>query len=1070
MIAVLFAVAPLALHAQVADTAAFPPVPSVVPTLLLPPDLADSGFGAWRRIPIPRHDKLPAAWTMRAGNWDFLVGTPRAMDAMDSSRIIDTTLANCRKPLNLSEADSARVASARPWAPFDSLADDRPVFVISIMPVLRNFTECGWKNLGRPAMIRRGLRFVTQFEYDPRRDPTSAVLLSRLRIVKPTQLARAPVMVMAKGGAPDQRTDQIRLYIPFDAIAPGLTGDMPQTELLIWTKAGGEPDHIVMPGNIMHIIWWEYLHWRAARLATRDRATSAAPSPAAVGVVLRVPSPSDDGLKTAIRQQRAGRFSESATLTLERLTDEKLSVNDRRIALMSMANSFQVDDDAPAAAFVANELTAMDPCALSGSGAPGGPKVGNEAYTGLRNVGAMLDHTRTGVRCTSYAPGATLLRGLLIPGYGQYKTWSHLFGLSATALTVAGACRVVRVRAVGRQLVLALSAQSLGLRAARLHDGGEPAQEREHAPRGDHRPVGRDGRRGRVAGADPRLAPGGGARLLVQADRDESGGSRRQRGRARRRVEVRVQMMAAGRASLERASRRFAIARRLGVPVGVVILVAAVACGDPYTHTNPYDPVVAVTVEVAGPDTLFSYHELGQYSAQSIPAFPDSAFRFGATDTLALVQSVPGGFLSMIPPLYPQTQTVRVMAMLGQIDTIIHDQDISQVACPPPPPCRGPDCPPPPCTIVARHAYRLAALRVQERGPDPARRAHPAPLSRGPCLRHAHSRGCVDRVGRRIRCAQLQGRGIQRRQRESRRVGGDARLCDVRGPRLDRRRADAGRDTSGDGDGAEVRHDLDRGNARCIARLPATRGAMMACRISGTLGVVLLVLASACGNPYERTNPYDPAYPVTISIAGPDTLFSAEQVGTWSVQTVPAFPDTAFRYDCTDSIVFPPAGSGSFRSHAPPLYPATRTVTVTGGVGSIDTMPPFAGSVVGPSLMIKIYRHSASKVIVLTQLVTRIQLRCPDTHACDAVPVGGTWSVWVDGTDALNQQIIALHSSTANPATGTPVATFATRDPTIASVSPVGIRAANVTALKTGTTWIVATRGTLLDSLQLVVR
>jgi hypothetical protein len=194
-----------------------------------------------------------------------------------------------------------------------------------------------------------------------------------------------------------------------------------------------------MPASIMHVIWWEYLHWRAARLATRDKATSAAPAATLVRVV-RVPAPSDDGLKTAIRSQREGRFSEAATITLERLTDEKLSVNDRRIALMSMANSFQVDDDAPAAAFVANELTAMDPCALSGSDAPGGgANVGNDAYTGLRNAGAMVDHTRSGVRCTSYAPGSTLLRGLLIPGYGQYKTWSHFIGLSATALTVAGA-------------------------------------------------------------------------------------------------------------------------------------------------------------------------------------------------------------------------------------------------------------------------------------------------------------------------------------------------------------------------------------------------------------------------------------------------------------------------------------------------------------------------------------------------------------------------------------------------------------------------------------------------------
>lgn len=250
----------------------------------------------------------------------------------------------------------------------------------------------------------------------------------------------------------------------------------------------------------------------------------------------------------------------------------------------------------------------------------------------------------------------------------------------------------------------------------------------------------------------------------------------------------------------------------------------------------------------------------------------------------------------------------------------------------------------------------------------------------------------------------------------------------------------------------------------------ASRRSVIAPRIVTPFGVLILVAAVACGDPYQHTNPYDPAYPVSISLIGPDTLFSYQELGTYSVQIVPAFPDTAFRYASSDSIVFPPAGVGAFHSNAPPLYPATRSVTVTGGVGSIDTMPSTAGSVLGPAPTIKVYRHSASKVVVLTQRVTRIQLRCPDTHSCDPLSVGGTWSVWADGFDALNQQIVALHSSVANPATGTPVATFAARDTTVASVSPVGIRAATVTALKSGTTWIVGTRGALLDSLQLVVR
>ncbi|HEY2849508.1 MAG TPA: hypothetical protein VGI97_06495 [Gemmatimonadaceae bacterium] len=437
MIPVLIAlsVAALSANAQATDTTVFPPVPSSVPKLLLPFNPADSGFAEWRRLPLPRHDKTPAAWTLRAGTWDFLMATPRAMDAMDTSLIIDTTLANCKKPLNISEADSAHLADARPWAVFDSLVDERPVMVISIMPVLRNFTECGFKNLGRPAMIRRGMRFVTEFAYDPARDPVSAVLLSQLRIVKPLMIARAPVLVMSKGGIPAERTDQIRLYIPFDAIEPTPTGDMPHTELMIWTKAGGEPDQIPLPANIMHTLWWDYLRWRAQRLAVRDRVTTATPA-AERRKLVRVPVPSDTGLRSAGIRQLGGHDSDAAKIILERLTDPKLSTNDRRIALMTLANTFQTDDDQPAAAFVASELTSMDPCALSGSSLNIKGPIENDAYTSMRNTGALLDHTRPGVRCTSEKFGVTFLHGLIFPGGGQYRTWSRLVGMSGAALTI----------------------------------------------------------------------------------------------------------------------------------------------------------------------------------------------------------------------------------------------------------------------------------------------------------------------------------------------------------------------------------------------------------------------------------------------------------------------------------------------------------------------------------------------------------------------------------------------------------------------------------------------------------
>jgi hypothetical protein len=143
-------------------------------------------------------------------------------------------------------------------------------------------------------------------------------------------------------------------------------------------------------------------------------------------------------LKAAIRLQAEGRLSASSSLALERLAGEHLTANDRRIALMLTANSLQVAGDATASALLANELTAMDPCALSGSFAPGAT-VGKDAYTSAATTVAMLDHTRSGARCFAYAPGKVFLRGLIIPGYGQYSSWSPLIGKAVGAVTATGA-------------------------------------------------------------------------------------------------------------------------------------------------------------------------------------------------------------------------------------------------------------------------------------------------------------------------------------------------------------------------------------------------------------------------------------------------------------------------------------------------------------------------------------------------------------------------------------------------------------------------------------------------------
>jgi hypothetical protein len=246
------------------------------------------------------------------------------------------------------------------------------------------------------------------------------------------------------------------------------------------------------------------------------------------------------------------------------------------------------------------------------------------------------------------------------------------------------------------------------------------------------------------------------------------------------------------------------------------------------------------------------------------------------------------------------------------------------------------------------------------------------------------------------------------------------------------------------------------------------------------VGAAIVAIAIACGDPFLRTNPYDPDVPVAVVISGPDTLYSLSELAQYTAQLTPAFPDSALTWAADtitifagdtsyvlDGSLYLTAGkNGQFQSIKPPLEPGVLPITVEVFVGRIDTTVARKTG----TFIIQLYRHTGSKRIFLTQRVTRIQLRCPDTHACPTFAVGATNTVWLDGFDALGYQMVPLTSATLNPDTGVVVASYVSRDSTIARVTPKGIRAVNVTALKPGSTWIVAMRNSLLDSLQIIVR
>ncbi|HXD22602.1 MAG TPA: hypothetical protein VN613_04530 [Gemmatimonadaceae bacterium] len=250
------------------------------------------------------------------------------------------------------------------------------------------------------------------------------------------------------------------------------------------------------------------------------------------------------------------------------------------------------------------------------------------------------------------------------------------------------------------------------------------------------------------------------------------------------------------------------------------------------------------------------------------------------------------------------------------------------------------------------------------------------------------------------------------------------------------------------------------------------------------LALTALATGASCGEPYAVRNPYDPDFPVTFTITGPDSVHSLGDIVQYAAQTTPPFPDTAFRWavDTTTTFrqgvgsvivdgatLFAAGAPGQFTVIDAPLEPATATVLVAALIGSVDTTEEREVDSLHVTIRTVVPRHVGYKAVAVSQRLVRIQLRCPDTHACATVAAGDTLSVWVDGFDARGFQISGLRTLTLNPLTGPPLAAYVIRDTTIATLAPVGIRAATVTGVRAGTTWIVGSRGALSDSLQIVV-
>jgi hypothetical protein len=223
-------------------------------------------------------------------------------------------------------------------------------------------------------------------------------------------------------------------------------------------------------------------------------------------------------------------------------------------------------------------------------------------------------------------------------------------------------------------------------------------------------------------------------------------------------------------------------------------------------------------------------------------------------------------------------------------------------------------------------------------------------------------------------------------------------------------------------------------------------------------GALALTLCVACLD-IKHTNPFDPDTPLRVTIM-PETVFSVAGEVHFTFSTVPEIIDPGPTWGGGNTDLSPLGDAGIFFSHAAPLWPQTETIQVSIGVGrnNLLNLPHYSNS--------RVFNGS----VLITQRLVRIQARCPDTNVCDTLSAGASWSVFVDGFDALGSGIAGLATPTMNPLNVAAIAQFIVRDTSIASASPIGMRAASVTAKRSGSTWLVAQRDSLSDSLRLVVR
>lgn len=353
------------------------------------------------------------------GRYDVFLLSSAMARGLDADARVGMLLNGCRRRVRVTDADSAAVVRARPWAMSGPRVQDPSILTIIIMPAEPVFVDCGDAVGQQFIAAARGVRITSDTLYDRERDIRRVSLRRGDRELAPLESERTPIIRFGGYGLHVNGGGLIRLAVPIDSLAPDASGTIDDLRLLVWNEQDTIPSEVKIPWRSVAATWREFIGARSARVIG-DAGKRGLP-------VFLANEPGDSALKRARSRYLADDVGGGNAIVAERLRTARLASADLLHARTQLGVSLAQLGDSSAARVLLGLAVATAPCLTLTPTAP---------IEAARVLGALR---RGDGHCVPPVLWKTALRGALIPSFGSTHTKARRISAIVGLLGVTGA-------------------------------------------------------------------------------------------------------------------------------------------------------------------------------------------------------------------------------------------------------------------------------------------------------------------------------------------------------------------------------------------------------------------------------------------------------------------------------------------------------------------------------------------------------------------------------------------------------------------------------------------------------